>query len=62
MTLIARGKEDPPPTGYRFSPGQRDVALEVTEEFRKLGDDLKGKDLEEHGPKPEPALRVGPRF
>jgi predicted acylesterase/phospholipase RssA len=62
MTLIARGKEDPPPTGYRFSPGQRDVALEVTEEFRKLGDDLKGKDLEEHGPKPEPALRVRPKF
>jgi hypothetical protein len=62
MTLVARGAGDPPPTGYRWQPGQREVALDVTEKLRTLGDEMKGKDLETGSPKPEPALRVRPKF
>ncbi len=62
MTLVARGKDDPPRTGYRWEPGQREVALDVTEKLRTLGDQVKGKDLETGAPKPEPALRVRPKF
>lgn len=61
-TLIARGEKDPPPTGYRFTPEQRQDALEVTEQLRKLGDEMKEKDLQEGAPKPSPALRVRPTF
>jgi hypothetical protein len=62
MTLVARGKDDPPPTGYRWVPGQREVALDVTEKLRALGDEVRDKDLETGAPKPEPALRVRPKF
>jgi len=62
MTLVARGENDPPPTGYRFLPDQREVALEVTEQLRELGDGMKEKGLQKGAPKPEPALRVRPKF
>jgi hypothetical protein len=62
MTLIARGEKDPPSTGYRFTPEQRNDALDITEQLRKLGDNMKEKDLQEGAPKPSPALRVRPTF
>ena len=62
MTLIARGEKDPPPTGYRFTPEQREVARKITDQIRTCGNDMKGKDLETGAPRPEPALRVRPRF
>jgi hypothetical protein len=62
MTLVARGKTDPPPTGYRFLPEQREIALGFTEQLRKLGDEMNDKDLQTNAPRPEPALRVRPKF
>ena len=62
MTLVARGKNDPPPTGYRFSSEQREIALEFTDQLIKLGDEMKDKDLQTGAPRPEPALRVRPKF
>ena len=62
MTLIARGQNDPPPTGYRFQPEQRTFAVEVTEQLSNLGDRILEVDLGEGGPRPQPALRVRPKF
>jgi predicted acylesterase/phospholipase RssA len=62
MTLVARRKGDPPPTGYPFSPEQREIALEFTDRLIKLGTEMKDKDLQTNGPRPEPALRVRPKF
>ena len=62
MTLVAREKGDPPPTGYPFQPAQREFALEVTKELQTLGDGIRKVDLGDHGPSPKPALRVRPKF
>jgi hypothetical protein len=60
-TLIARAENDPPLTGYRFTPKQREFALRVTEQLRDLGEGITEPDLG-GGPKPQPALRVRPKF
>jgi predicted acylesterase/phospholipase RssA len=62
MTLVARAQNDQPSTGYRFQPEQREFALEVTEQLRNLGDGITKTNLGERGPKPQPALRVRPKF
>jgi hypothetical protein len=62
MTLVARENDDPPRTGYRFSPAQRGFAMKVTEELRTLGDGINDVDLAKDGPSPKPALRVRPKF
>ena len=61
MSLINRGDNDPPHS-YKFTPQQRADALEVTEQVTNLAADMKNKDLETGDPKPEPALRVRPKF
>jgi hypothetical protein len=60
-SLINRGEDDPPHS-YRFTPEQRENALEITGQLTQLAADMKGKDLEKNAPKPEPALRVRPVF
>lgn len=62
IPLITRGPDDPPKTGYRLSPQQVANALDVTQQLTRLGDDMRGKDLQQGAPKPTPALRVRPTF
>jgi hypothetical protein len=62
MTLVKRGQNDLPNTGYRFLPEQREFAIEITVNLKTLGDGIAATDLAECGPKPPPALRVRPKF
>jgi predicted acylesterase/phospholipase RssA len=61
-TLVARGKDDPP-KGYPFQPLQREFATELTSQLMTLGEGITRVSLDgEHGPRPQPALRVRPKF
>ncbi len=61
MALINRSEHDPP-SGYRFTPEQRQDALDVTGQLTSLAAGKNDRKLEEDAPRPEPALRVRPRF
>jgi predicted acylesterase/phospholipase RssA len=59
--LIQRGPHDPPDS-YRLNTDQRDYAAKLTGELEALGARTSGGALQDGAPRPNPELRVRPKF